>query len=48
MGKGRDGRGWAGKLLEIEDVGEGIEVVIVLDPCGNRCGLIYYNPHFGK
>jgi predicted enzyme related to lactoylglutathione lyase len=37
----------ASKVNDIEDVGGGIEVVIVLDPFGNRLGLIY-NPHFGK
>lgn len=37
----------AGKLQDVEDVGDGIKVVIVLDPFGNRFGLIY-NPHFGK
>lgn len=37
----------ARKLQDVEDVGGGIKVVIVLDPFGNRFGLIY-NPHFGK
>jgi len=32
---------------DIEDVGDGIKVVTLLDPFGNRLGLIY-NPHFGK
>ncbi|HLX08732.1 MAG TPA: VOC family protein [Thermoanaerobaculia bacterium] len=37
----------ASKLQEIQDVGGGIKVVQVLDPFGNRFGLIE-NPHFGK
>lgn len=37
----------AKKLKDIEDVGDGIKVVFVLDPFGNRFGLIE-NPHFGK
>lgn len=37
----------AQKIADIEDVGEGIKVVMVLDPFGNRFGLIE-NPHFGK
>jgi predicted enzyme related to lactoylglutathione lyase len=37
----------AGKLKEIQDVGGGIKLVLVLDPFGNRFGLIE-NPHFGK
>jgi predicted enzyme related to lactoylglutathione lyase len=37
----------AGKLKEIQDVGGGIKLVLVLDPFGNRLGLIE-NPHFGK
>jgi predicted enzyme related to lactoylglutathione lyase len=37
----------ASKVKDIEDVGGDIKVVIVLDPFGNRFGLIY-NPHFGK
>jgi predicted enzyme related to lactoylglutathione lyase len=37
----------AARLREIEDVGDGIKVAIVLDPFGNPLGLIE-NPHFGK
>jgi predicted enzyme related to lactoylglutathione lyase len=37
----------ATKTMEPLDVGEGIKIVVVLDPFGNRLGLIE-NPHFGK
>ena len=37
----------ASKLQEVQDVGGDIKVAMVLDPFGNRIGLIY-NPHFGK
>ena len=37
----------ATKLRDVEDVGDGIKVVMLRDPFGNRFGLIY-NPHFGK
>jgi predicted enzyme related to lactoylglutathione lyase len=37
----------AKKVKDVEDVGDGIKVVVVLDPFGNRLGLIE-NPHFGK
>lgn len=36
----------AKKLSEVEEVGEGIKKVSVLDPFGNRFGIIE-NPHFG-
>ena len=36
----------AEKVAEIQDVG-GIKKVLVLDPFGNRLGIIE-NPHFGK
>lgn len=34
-------------LEPVKDVGEGIKVAAVLDPFGNRFGIIE-NPHFGK
>jgi predicted enzyme related to lactoylglutathione lyase len=37
----------ARKLKDIEDVGDNIKLVVVLDPFGNRLGIIE-NPHFGK
>jgi predicted enzyme related to lactoylglutathione lyase len=37
----------AEKLADVKDVGDDIKVVIVLDPFGNRFGLIE-NPHFGR
>jgi predicted enzyme related to lactoylglutathione lyase len=37
----------AEKLEDAKDVGDDIKVAIVLDPFGNRFGLIE-NPHFGK
>jgi predicted enzyme related to lactoylglutathione lyase len=37
----------ARKLDEVHDVGDGIKLVQVLDPFGNRLGLIE-NPNFGR
>jgi hypothetical protein len=36
----------AKQLSEVEEVGDGIKKVSVLDPFGNRFGIIE-NPHFG-
>jgi predicted enzyme related to lactoylglutathione lyase len=36
----------AARLADIQDVGDGIKLVTVRDPFGNRFGLIE-NPHFG-
>ena len=37
----------AAALEPVKDVGDGIKVAAVLDPFGNRFGIIE-NPHFGK
>lgn len=37
----------ATKIADVQDVGGGIRIAVVLDPFGNRLALME-NPHFGK